>query len=210
MRDDVPLSRTGVLRFIDQQMVDAAVELEMHPAGGDAIQHRKGLVDQIVVIEQPALLLFAAVVRGGLRGDDQQRLRAVADHQRAALFDQRKSAGLFLVEEGGKWGLDASQRSVDQPRTRQVFGIKKNTNIAVSLFADIRRCESFAKARRLILIRRAAGVEDRRNFLPMRSRQIWPVDNFALDVVEPRAPCPRCRAMPKNGPGSDTPRPPRP
>ena len=38
VRDDVPLPRAGVLRLVDQHMVDAAVELVMHPAGGDAVR----------------------------------------------------------------------------------------------------------------------------------------------------------------------------
>ena len=33
VRDDVPLPRAGVLRLVDQHMIDAAVELVMHPAG---------------------------------------------------------------------------------------------------------------------------------------------------------------------------------
>src|SRR6185437_6151877 len=33
MRDDVPLPRAGVLRLVDQHVIDAAVELVVHPAG---------------------------------------------------------------------------------------------------------------------------------------------------------------------------------
>ena len=99
MRDDVPLPGAGVLRLVDQHVIDAAVELEMHPAGGDAVQHFQRLVDQVVVIEQAAFLLFAAIVGGHGGRDDEKSLRAVADRQGAALFDQRADANAFIVEQ---------------------------------------------------------------------------------------------------------------
>ena len=64
MIDDLPLPRTGVLRLVDQHVIDAAVELVMHPASRSACQQGQRLVDQIVIIEQAALGLFAPVVRG--------------------------------------------------------------------------------------------------------------------------------------------------
>ena len=75
MSDDVPLPGAGVLRLVDQHVIDAAVELVMHPARGHPVEHRQRLVDQVVIVEQAALLLFAAVVRGGRGRDVQQRLR---------------------------------------------------------------------------------------------------------------------------------------
>ena len=60
--DDVPLSRASVLCLIDQNMIDAAVELEMNPARRHVGQHVIGLVDQVIVIEQAALLLLAPIV----------------------------------------------------------------------------------------------------------------------------------------------------
>ena len=87
--DDVPLPRAGVLRLVDQDMIDAAVELVMHPAGRNLVQHRQRLVDQIVIVEQAALVLFAAIVRRGRGRDMQQRLGAVAGDDGAAFLDQR-------------------------------------------------------------------------------------------------------------------------
>jgi hypothetical protein len=97
--DDVPLPRAGVLRLVDQHVIDAAVELVMHPAGGDAVQHLQRLVDQIVIVEQAALLLFAAVVRRRRGRDMQQRLGAVADRHGAAPLDQGPDAQAFRVEQ---------------------------------------------------------------------------------------------------------------
>ena len=102
MRDDVPLPRAGVLRLVDQHMVDAAVELVMHPARGDAVEHRQRLVDQIVIVEQAALLLLAPVV-GRRRGRDmQQRLGAVAGDHRAAPFDQGREAIELRTRTAGR------------------------------------------------------------------------------------------------------------
>ena len=60
----------------------------MHPAGRNPVQHGQRLVDQIVIVEQAALLLLAPVVRRRGGCDVQQRLGAVAGRHRAALLDQ--------------------------------------------------------------------------------------------------------------------------
>ncbi len=86
--DDLPLPRAGILRLVDQHMVDAAIELVVHPAGRDAGKHVQRLVDQVVIVEQAALLLLAPVIRRRGGGDVQQRLGAVAGGQRAAPLDQ--------------------------------------------------------------------------------------------------------------------------
>ena len=78
MRDDVPLPRTGILRLVDQNMIDAAIELVVHPAGCAAVEHGQCLVDQVVIVEQAAFLLLAAVVRGDRGCDMQQGFGAVA------------------------------------------------------------------------------------------------------------------------------------
>ncbi len=49
--DDVPLGGRGVLRLINQQMIDAKIKLVVHPGGIDPIQQCTGLVDQVIVIE---------------------------------------------------------------------------------------------------------------------------------------------------------------
>ena len=56
--DDLPLLVAGILRLVDQQMIDAEIELVMHPGGVDVGQQRQRLVDQVVVIEQAAALFL--------------------------------------------------------------------------------------------------------------------------------------------------------
>src|SRR3546814_19227128 len=56
--DDAPLLRAGVLRLVDQQVIEATVELEQHP--GDAAVAREqtvGIVNEVVVVEQTTPLL---------------------------------------------------------------------------------------------------------------------------------------------------------
>ncbi len=98
MRDDVPLPRARVLRLVDQHVIDAAIELVMHPAGGHPIQHDQRLVDQVVEVEQAARLLLAPVVRRRRGCDVQQRLAAVAGGYRPAPFDQGTDAENLGVE----------------------------------------------------------------------------------------------------------------
>jgi hypothetical protein len=70
---DLPLLLAGVLRLVDQHMVDAEIELVVHPGGIDVAQERKRLVDEIVVVEQPAALLFLQVALQHLIGDGEER-----------------------------------------------------------------------------------------------------------------------------------------
>ena len=57
---DLPLLGVGVLRLVDEHVVDAAVELVEHPGGVAARQQRQRLVDQILEIEraEPRLVLL--------------------------------------------------------------------------------------------------------------------------------------------------------
>src|SRR5580693_537212 len=52
LADDLPLFAAGVLRFVDQKMVDAEIELVVNPGGVDIAQQRERFVDQTVIIDQ--------------------------------------------------------------------------------------------------------------------------------------------------------------
>src|SRR5262249_20794661 len=57
--DDFPLLGAGVLRFVDQDVVDTLVELVMHPSRPLLAEQRQRFFDQIVVIELSAPVLAA-------------------------------------------------------------------------------------------------------------------------------------------------------
>ena len=91
----MPLLLAGVLRLVDQHVVDAEIELVMHPGGIDVAQERQRFVDEIVVVEQSAALFFLHVAIQHLVGDGEQRRAAVAAGHGAAAFEQRADAFLF-------------------------------------------------------------------------------------------------------------------
>ena len=82
--DDFPLLRAGILRLVDQHVIDALIELVMHPGRAILAQQCACLVDQIVVVEKPALVLRPLVAGDHRIGDGEERGRAVAAGDRLA------------------------------------------------------------------------------------------------------------------------------
>ena len=61
--DHLPLARAGVLRLVDEDVVEAAVELVVDPARGvGAGEQRHGLDDEVLEIEDAARGLQPLVV----------------------------------------------------------------------------------------------------------------------------------------------------
>ena len=114
--DDIPLHRAGILRFIDQHMIDAEIELVENPGRRHVAKQFQRLFDQIVIVEEPAPLFLAPVTLADCLGDRHQRLRAFARRHRAAALQQGADALLlgdqpveqvrmtFLDRLGGKSG----------------------------------------------------------------------------------------------------------
>ena len=183
MGDDVPLPGAGILRLVDQHVVDAAVELVMHPAGRHPVQHQNRLVDQIVIVEQAALLLLAPVVRRRGGCDPQQRLGAVPHRQRAAPLDQGGDAQAFLVERAGERRIAVAEFFGQQRFARRSLVGEKHAEIVFDLFAAGEH-QRLAEPVRMVLFGLAARVEGAAIALPARYRQVRPVDDLALDVLD--------------------------
>ena len=182
--DDVPLPRAGVLRLVDQHVIDAAVELVVHPAGRAAVQHRQRLVDQIVIIEQAAFLLLAPVVRRHRGRDMQQGFGAVAGGERAAAFDQGfEPAGLRVepLRRSGAW----RRRTSWSPPICAACWPRSGTRSRYSSTCAMPAARSASRSRSawswsaLLLAPRMRG-----DLFPARSRQVRPVDDLALDVFD--------------------------
>ncbi len=155
MRHDVPLSRTRVLRLVDQDVVDAAVELVVHPSRRDALQHRKRLVDQVVIVEQSAILLLAAVI-GRRRGCDmKQRFGPVACDHGPALLDQRAKADDFIVEQPCHRWIVVAEGLCQHRLAREFLVGEKHRQIRVDLGAARRR-HRLAQLMALIAVRLGA------------------------------------------------------
>ena len=184
VRDDVPLPRAGILRLVDQHMVDAAVELVMHPAGGDAVEHLQRLVDQIVIVEQAAFLLLAAVIgrRGGR--DMKQRLGAVARHHGAAAFDQGQDSTGFRFNQPADGRIVVAEFLRHHRFARRAIGFGEEY---AEILVDLRSAgehQRAAQPRRLVLIGLAAGFQNQGDVLPSRSRQVGAVDDVTLDILD--------------------------
>ena len=76
-------------------MVDAEIELVVHPGGALLAEQAQRLVDQVVVVEQAAPVLLGAIARDHLGRDRDQRGGALARLDRAAARDQRAHALLL-------------------------------------------------------------------------------------------------------------------
>src|ERR1700682_966576 len=55
--NDFPLFGARILRLVDQNVVDAAVELVVHPGRGLVGQEIEGLADEVVIVEKAACVL---------------------------------------------------------------------------------------------------------------------------------------------------------
>ena len=103
--DDLPLLRARILRLVDQHVIDALIELVMHPGGAILAQQGAGLVDQIVVVEQPAPVLRPLVAGDHRIGDGEERGRAVAAGDGLATLHQGQQPLCFALEAIGELGI---------------------------------------------------------------------------------------------------------
>ncbi len=100
-RHDLPLLGVGVLRLVDQNVVEAAVELEQHPwRDAGVAQQIKGGRNQVVIVEDAL---------GALAGCIRVHQCTAEPDQRAARLDKRRRR-LRLVEFFDPFGLGAQYR----------------------------------------------------------------------------------------------------
>ena len=97
--DHLPLVGVGVLRFVDQHMVDAAIELVEHPGRARrALQQAPRGHDQIVIVERRAPPLGVGIAAGDVETEPQQR-QGVLDQRRAADAIEHLGQPLGLAAE---------------------------------------------------------------------------------------------------------------
>ena len=98
--DHVPLHRARVLRLVDQDVVEAAVELVEHPlhrlGGGEKAG---GLADQVLEVERGAARLGGRVAVEHVAAEPQQRHRRLDDHQPLVLAVQGDEPRLRALRE---------------------------------------------------------------------------------------------------------------
>jgi len=92
-----PLVGARVLRLVDKDVLDAAVELVEHPGGGvRARQEIARLGDQVGEVERAGAPLGGVIGAEDRVADDEQRLRRrVGAHEREPLGERKKTRGLL-------------------------------------------------------------------------------------------------------------------
>src|SRR5438874_511617 len=75
--NDLPLLGTRVLRLIDQHMVDALIELVVHPSRAIVAKQSERLVDQVVVVEQTTAILCRLIAEDHGIGDGEECRRTI-------------------------------------------------------------------------------------------------------------------------------------
>ena len=127
---DLPLLGAGVLRLVDQKMVDAEVELVMNPSGVDIAEKRERLVDQIVVIDETAAILLALITAQNLVHDGKQRGRPIPANHGAKPLQERTNARLFRREPFNQVLIFDGLRDDRPPRGTFVRG-EENLEIGI-------------------------------------------------------------------------------
>ena len=112
--EDLPLRLAGVLRLVDQHVVDAAVELVQDPAGIGAAQQLERAVDEIVEVEQAAGRLGVLVARGHGVDDLQQGRSALCRLGDLEFGSQPHETLLFRAQLRLEAGMDFHQTGRDQ------------------------------------------------------------------------------------------------
>ncbi len=90
MFENPPLRRARILRFVNENMIDAGIELVEHPARIGALEERERAIDEIVEIQFSALRF-----RSFVTGED----RCGECRQRDRLFET--CGGLCAARAGG-------------------------------------------------------------------------------------------------------------
>ena len=139
--DNLPLLRARVLSLVDQHVVDALIELVVYPGGAVFTEQSEGLVDQIVVVEEPAPILRRSVAGDNGIGDGDERRRAIAAGDGLAALYQHQQSLTFALKEIGEPGIARLDHLGDQSLARFELVGEKKLQIAVGAFrAGSRDC----------------------------------------------------------------------
>src|SRR5262249_30035788 len=168
--DDVPLLRAGVLRFVDQHVVDALIELVVHPGRPLLAQQRQGLVDQVVVIEISAPVFRRLVAGDHGIGDGDERRGAVAAGPGVAGLAQREDGLAFAAELFREPGIVDLDRAGDQLLARLELAGEEYLQIHASALRA-GGCERVGEAACLLLIALGPAREDFGGRRPLRRRK---------------------------------------
>src|SRR5262249_45346263 len=168
--DDLPLLRAGVLRFIDQHVVDALIELVVDPGRPLLAEQRQGLVDQVVVMAVSAAVLGRLGAGDHGISDGDKRRRAVAAGHGVAALHQREDTLAFAAQALRKPRIVDFDRPGDQLLARLELAGEEYLKIAAGALRA-GGCERGGKAACLLLIALGASREHLGGRRPLRGRK---------------------------------------
>ena len=162
--DDAPLRRTGVLRLIDQNMLQPIIDFIQHPlrcplAGQQAIGQRH----KVVIIEHTAPRFLAGIIVNQRGGKNIKRLGQVIIAQRFQLLIERRHSARHSVHHRGKGRVRLCRFLGIKPVAGfPRIGEKHGSQMRPCAFRVLvsRRLPVF-KARRLFLVIGRAGFKPR-------------------------------------------------
>ena len=107
---DVPLLGGGVLDFVEQEMIDAAVELVEDPGGAGFLEEGLGAGDEVAVVELVELALAVGVGLEGGAGEAQEGDSCFGAADGGAAGFDGEHAGLFGGEGFEQAGMFGGKR----------------------------------------------------------------------------------------------------
>src|SRR5215203_3614212 len=110
-------------------MVDAAIELVVHPAGAVFAEEHERLLNEVVIVQEPAPVFFGLVAGDHRVRDREQRACPVTAHDGFAELAQRQQTVSFLnqsVREGWKFLRQALRQDGG---ARREIGVEENLEI---------------------------------------------------------------------------------
>ena len=101
----LPLFGIGILCFVDQDVIQAAVQFVEHPVGTASLRQQKTRLEhQIIVVQQGVVLFFTAIGRDQPLAEAQQQCGGGGDAGGVSPLANRLQTGAFPVQDfPGLW-----------------------------------------------------------------------------------------------------------
>ena len=137
---DLPLLGRGVLRLVDENVVDSRVELIENPGRIGAGEQNERALDEIIEIKQTAHRFRSRVIGENCLRERDERKGALDRLRSLVLFDEIAQAMALLIERGAKIGMGFAQRLRQVAvGTRLTFLREKHAQVSLAPGAGLAR-----------------------------------------------------------------------
>ena len=180
-----PLRRTGILRLVHQDMVDASVQLEVNPGRRHPVEQCGGVRDQIIEIQQALADLGRLIARTGARAQRQSGVGALQHLHRPADVLHRRDPVALGIKARGQHGSGVAQPLGDEIAVgaRLAIGLEEHRQIRRGRLRRRTCGRRRAQRRRALVIGGlVGGFELRRQGRPFATRQMGAVEHHRGDA----------------------------